>query len=127
MKTLRPRFIEVRGFACIIMILALLAFSTTGWSKPLWTTLDSDNRKNPVNITNETFSKLAEKLKPAVANIRTTVVVKQHPFFRGGPSPFGEQDPFRDFWEKFFGGEIPGNSIPNPSALASSSTRKATL
>jgi len=25
----------------------------------------------------------------------------------GRPSPFGERDPFREFWEKFFGGEIP--------------------
>ncbi|NIW11368.1 MAG: Do family serine endopeptidase, partial [Gammaproteobacteria bacterium] len=60
-----------------------------------------------VSITNETFSQLAEKLKPAVVNISTTMVVKQQPSFRGRPSPFGEQDPFREFWEKFFGGEMP--------------------
>jgi serine protease Do len=58
-------------------------------------------------MTNETFSQVAEKLKPAVVNISTTMVVKQQPSFRGRPSPFGEQDPFREFWERFFGGEMP--------------------
>lgn len=107
MKTISPRAIKMRGLASIMITLALLVFSATGWSKPFWTTQDGDKRKTPVDITNETFSKLAERLKPAVVNISTTMVVKQHPFFRGRPSPFGEQDPFRDFWEKFFGGEMP--------------------
>ncbi|MFQ6077969.1 MAG: DegQ family serine endoprotease [Thermodesulfobacteriota bacterium] len=90
-----------------IVALALLIFSGTTWGGPLWTTLKEGKRKQPVSITNETFSKLAEKLKPAVVNISTTVVVKQQPSFRGRPSPFGEQDPFREFWEKFYGGEMP--------------------
>ncbi len=89
-----------------IAALALLIFCGAGWSKPFWTTLKEDKRKRPVEITNKTFSKLAEKLKPAVVNISTTMVVKEQPF-RGRPSPWGEQDPFRDFWEKFFGGEMP--------------------
>jgi len=106
-KTRSLRAIKMRGFVTILIFLALLVFSAAGWSKPFWTTLDGDNRNKPVTITNETFSELAERLKPAVVNISTTMVVKQHPLSRGRRSPFGEQDPFRDFWEKFFGGEIP--------------------
>jgi serine protease Do len=87
--------------------LALLIFSGAAWSEPFWTTLKEGKRKQPISITNETFSKLAEKLKPAVVNISTTVVVKQQPSFRGRPSPYGERDPFREFWEKFYGGEMP--------------------
>jgi serine protease Do len=95
------------GLALIVGILALLIFSGAALGNPFWTTLEEGKRKQPVSITNETFSKLAEKLKPAVVNISTTMVLKEGPFMEGRPSPFGERDPFREFWEKFFGGEIP--------------------
>jgi serine protease Do len=95
------------GLLVVIAALTLLVFSGIAWSKPFWTTLKGGDRRRPVSITNETFSRLAEKLKPAVVNISTTTVVKGQPFFGGRPSPFGERDPFREFWEKFFGGEIP--------------------
>nr|NIO03116.1 peptidase [Pseudomonadota bacterium]NIS67485.1 peptidase [Pseudomonadota bacterium] len=91
----------------IITTVALLSLITTGWGEPLWKTLEGSERRKQIKITSETFSKLAEKLKPAVVNISTTQVVKQHPFFKGRPSPFGEQDPFREFFERFFGGEMP--------------------
>jgi serine protease Do len=90
-----------------VITLVILILSAAGWSKPLWTTLEANNPRRPIRITNETFSELAKELKPAVVNISTTMVVKQPPVFRGRPSPFGEEDPFRDFWEKFFGGEMP--------------------
>jgi serine protease Do len=96
-----------KSLTLLIVALALLVFSGAAWSEPFWTTLKGGKRKQPISITNETFSKLAGKLKPAVVNISTTMVVKQQPSFRGRPSPFGEQDPFREFWEKFFGGEMP--------------------
>jgi serine protease Do len=65
-------------------------------------------RKEQGTITHDTFSRLAERLKPAVVNISTTMVVKRPPMFGGMPSPFGEQGPFRDFWEDFFfGGQMP--------------------
>jgi serine protease Do len=93
--------------ALIIGVLALLISAGAARSQNFWTTLKKGERKKQVVITNQTFSGLAEKLKPAVVNISTTMVVKGQPFFGGRPSPFGEQDPFRDFWEKFFGGEMP--------------------
>ncbi len=95
------------GMALVVGILALSIFSGVALSQPLWTTLQEGKRKQPVSITNETFSKLAERLKPAVVNISTTMVVKQKPFPEDRPQPFGERDPLREFWEKFFGGEIP--------------------
>jgi serine protease Do len=95
------------SLALVVAALALLMISGAVWSEPFWKTLKQGERKQPVSITNETFSKLADKLKPTVVNISTTMVVKQQPFFGGRPSPFGERDPFREFWEKFYGGEIP--------------------
>src|ERR1051325_6201300 len=54
------------------------------------------------------FVSLAKKMRPVVVNISTTQVSEG----RGGASPefgspFGEEDPFADFWRKFFGGPSP--------------------
>ncbi len=64
----------------------------------------------------ETFADLAQKASPAVVNISTEKTVKpeksdsrMREFFGPGPgrqSPFGQDDPFKDFFEKFFG-EMP--------------------
>jgi serine protease Do len=55
------------------------------------------------------FVVLAKKLKPVVVNISTTQVSEGR-----GPqefgSPFGEDDPFNEFWRRFFGG--PGGQTP---------------
>ncbi len=62
----------------------------------------------PAALAPETFAEIAQKDSPAVVNISTEKVIKgrrQHTreFFGPGPSPFGPHDPFRDFFEKFFG------------------------
>jgi serine protease Do len=54
------------------------------------------------------FSQLAKKSSPSVVNISTVKVIKggrrgQMPF--GGPH--GPDDPFKDFFERFFGDQIP--------------------
>ena len=50
------------------------------------------------------FSQLAKNASPSVVNISTVKVVKG-----GGqiPSPFGPNDPFREFFERFFGDRAP--------------------
>ncbi|UCE35721.1 MAG: DegQ family serine endoprotease [Deltaproteobacteria bacterium] len=50
------------------------------------------------------FSQLAKNASPSVVNISTVKVVKG-----GGqiPSPFGPDDPFREFFERFFGERAP--------------------
>ncbi len=62
-------------------------------------------------ITPSTFADLAQKVSPAVVNISTEKTLKGgsgrvKEFFNQGPSPFGQEDPFRDFFDKFFG-EMP--------------------
>src|SRR5262244_2285293 len=53
------------------------------------------------------FVALAKKMRPLVVNISTTQVSEG----RGGQqefgNPFGEDDPFNDFWKRFFGGPLP--------------------
>lgn len=107
MSSTNLRYHYWRPMAGLIVAMGLLLFSSVGWGEPLWSTLGDKDRTGAVTITNETFSKLAEKLRPTVVNINTTTVVKQRPPMGGRPSPFGEKDPFRDFWEKFFGGQLP--------------------
>jgi serine protease Do len=54
------------------------------------------------------FVNLAKKLKPMVVNISTTQVSEGRGSQEFG-SPFGggEEDPFNDFWKRFFGGPAP--------------------
>jgi len=51
------------------------------------------------------FINLAKELRPAVVNISTSQVGGggQQSF----PSPFGEEDPFSEFWRRFFGEPLP--------------------
>lgn len=56
--------------------------------------------------TPKNFSQLAEDISPAVVNIRTVKTIKGGGYvFRHFPRPFGDNDPFKDFFEKFFGEE----------------------
>ncbi len=50
------------------------------------------------------FASLAKKLTPVVVNISTTQVSGAG---QGFVSPFGEEDPFGEFWRRFFGGPLP--------------------
>jgi len=55
------------------------------------------------------FAEVAELVSPAVVNISTEKTVRtpggRH--FRHFQSPFGENDPFHDFFERFFGNQPP--------------------
>ncbi|HXH09705.1 MAG TPA: DegQ family serine endoprotease [Alphaproteobacteria bacterium] len=81
--------------------------SSGGQGTPFWT--ETPPKSMPI-IQAPNFADLAEHLRPSVVNISTTQVVKgqrrmlpRFPF----PSPFGERDPFEEFFERFFGGEGP--------------------
>jgi serine protease Do len=52
----------------------------------------------------DSFSKLVKTATPSVVNISTITTI-QGP--RQVPMPFGSDDPFRDFFERFFGGQMP--------------------
>jgi serine protease Do len=59
------------------------------------------------SVVPESFSDLAEKVSPAVVNIRTVKIVKsgseRSPSI--GKGPFEEDNPMRDFFDRFFGPE----------------------
>ncbi len=49
------------------------------------------------------FVALAKRLKPEVVNISTTQTATE----QEGPDPLGQNDPFGEFWKRFFGGPFP--------------------
>jgi serine protease Do len=54
------------------------------------------------------FVSVAKKVSPAVVNISTTQTVEApQPFPGPFQSPFGEHDPFGEFWRRFFRGPFP--------------------
>ncbi len=67
---------------------------------------ESGNSETRTNVQLPDFVALAKKMKPVVVNISTTQVSEAHGAQEFG-NPFGEEDPFNDFWRRFFGGPIP--------------------
>jgi len=51
------------------------------------------------------FSELVKKASPSVVNINVVKVVKAGG--ERGPSPFGPDDPFKDFFDRYFGQQMP--------------------
>ena len=76
----------------------VLALAFPAWAS-FWT--EGQAEHTPVVIDSQTVVKLAEKLKPAVVNIDTEVMVTM------GGTPFNRNLPkdLRDYFERFFGGE----------------------
>src|SRR5512143_265383 len=88
-----------------IMIFGGLSFflCSTLSADSFWDTLDKSKIQKEITLTNETVAKLVERLKPAVVNISVTQLMK-HPEM---PPGFGGEDPFGDFWKRFFGNQEP--------------------
>src|ERR1700704_3493850 len=63
----------------------------------------------PQQLSNQ-FSQIVKQLEPSVVNINTESVVKTsprgaNPRRRGGQQPEDDQNPFEDFFDRFFGGQ----------------------
>ena len=66
---------------------------------------------DPVRLVPETFSQVAEQASPAVINISTVRKATPSSFY----SPFGPNDPRREFFERFFGDRMPRRAVPQRS------------
>lgn len=77
--------------------------------------LSSSSSSTSTMMVPASFTDIALSVSPAVVNIRTEKVVKGGgSVFRHFQSPFGQEDPFRDFFEKFFG-DRPGREFKQQS------------
>lgn len=54
------------------------------------------------------FVALAHKLAPIVVNVSTKQKASRE---QAGPAPFGQNDPFGEFWRRFFGQPPPGHGV----------------
>src|SRR5437667_7273712 len=64
----------------------------------------------PKELSNQ-FSQISKQLEPSVVNINTESTIKTQRRRRGPAGPEGEdQNPFDDFFDRFFGGPGGGNS-----------------
>jgi len=68
----------------------------------------TDAKPKDVMMVPASFSDLADSVSPAVVNIRTEKTTKTGGFRHFSRRPFGRNnDPFEDFFERFFGNEMP--------------------
>jgi len=95
-RTTRQAFKAVVIAAALIIAISIFHPTVNAWATSLGQTAIP-----------ESFSTLAETISPAVVNISTVKTIKG-----GGPvfrhfhqNPWGDQDPFKDFFDKFFGNE----------------------
>jgi serine protease Do len=103
-----------KGVAVAAIASLLLGLAISGsfdWLAPSRAVNMGESATSDPRIANQLpdFVALSKKLRPVVVNISSTQVSES----RGqqGPqefgSPFGEEDPFNDFWRRFFGGPMP--------------------
>lgn len=59
---------------------------------------------SPQQLSNQ-FSQISKQLEPSVVNINTESTIKNPHRRRGGPETPDDQNPFDDFFDRFFGGQ----------------------
>jgi serine protease Do len=103
-----------KGVAVVAIASLLLGLAISGsfdWLAPSRAVNMGEGASSDTRIANQLpdFVALSKKLRPVVVNISSTQVSEsrgqQTPQEFG--SPFGEEDPFNDFWRRFFGGPMP--------------------
>lgn len=105
---------------CVMLLVTILTTCGLAWDFPEVLAVDvigSDKRREsaygPSSGTDQLPSlvAVAKSAMPAVVNISTTQKATQpsrpFPFPQPGPSPFGEGDPFEEFFHRFFGDRPP--------------------
>ncbi|MDF1591672.1 MAG: DegQ family serine endoprotease [Desulfobacterales bacterium] len=99
-KTSAPHFCGY--FVFIIFLGAAFCLLT---ASPL--TAAAPSKQGGDFLTPSSFSDISERVSPAVVNIRTVKTVKGggRVFRHFMPGPFEKEDPFQDFFNKFFGDE----------------------
>jgi serine protease Do len=103
--------VSLKGAALVALVSLVVGLGISGsldWLSPSRALMgESAPDIRPPNTLPD-FVALAKKMRPVVVNISTTQVSEsrgqQQPEFG---SPFGEDDPFNDFWRRFFGGPLP--------------------
>jgi serine protease Do len=103
------------GVAICSLIIGLVVASkmdVTPFLNAVTSKVENEKKNNPTPTEDlRTFVQLAKEMKLVAVNISTSKVIKQKKLLQQFRSPFGENDPFRDFFgddffDRFFG-EMP--------------------
>jgi serine protease Do len=101
--------VTVKGAVSVALVSLVVGLGISGsldWLSPSRAVVSEPVPEARLPNTLPDFVTLAKKLKPVVVNISTTQVSESRGQQEFG-SPFGEDDPFNDFWRRFFGGPMP--------------------
>jgi len=104
MNSDRPN--KKRAWPLLLVVVALVSIMTGIFLAAGFNITQDTSALDPSSTTMvpANFTDIALAVSPAVVNIRTEKVVKGGgPVFRHFQNPFGKEDPFRDFFERFFG------------------------
>ncbi|HEY7556441.1 MAG TPA: DegQ family serine endoprotease [Candidatus Binatia bacterium] len=104
---------KVRSRGTVVIALAFI-FAVFGWemeagnyyASHLARAADASNPRPSATQSGNLpdFVSLVKKIGPSVVNIATTQVRRPA---QGSPAPFGGDQRFNEFWERFFGGQLP--------------------
>src|SRR5436853_3386074 len=110
LKSIWRGSVSYKGAVLVALISLVVGLGISGsldWLAPSRAVMGeggSSDARSPGQLPD--FVALAKKMRPVVVNISSTQVSEGR-----GPqecgSPFGEDDPFNDFWKRFFGGPVP--------------------
>jgi serine protease Do len=89
------------GLTTMLLIVASLHFSKDPAAHKI---------SAPAALNSGSFSRLVKIASPSVVNISAVKVIKTPGQY---PSPFGSEDPLKEFFEKFFGERMPGEFRQN--------------
>jgi serine protease Do len=95
----------VRGCKASIVLASIAAFFLVSWLvRPVWSAPEAAAAgQDDAKFSPFSFSQLVKKVSAGVVNINAVKVVKGR-----GPSQFGSPNsPFHDFFEKFYGDQVP--------------------
>jgi serine protease Do len=101
--------VSVKGAVSVSLISLVVGLGISGsldWLSPSRALVGESAPEGRALNTLPDFVALAKKMKPVVVNISSTQVSESRGQQEFG-SPFGDDDPFNDFWRRFFGGPIP--------------------
>ena len=113
--------VSLKGAALVALISLVVGLGISGsldWLSPSRALIGESAPEGRKGNVLPDFVALAKRMKPVVVNISTTQVSESRGQQEFG-SPFGDDDPFNDFWRRFFGGPMPRGGPQRQRSLGS--------
>jgi serine protease Do len=113
--------VSLKGAVLVALVSLVVGLGISGsldWLSPSRALIGESAPEGRTGNALPDFVALAKRMKPVVVNISTTQVSESRGQQEFG-SPFGDDDPFNDFWRRFFGGPMPRGGPQRQRSLGS--------